>query len=60
MTTTSTGISEKPDYTPKQRRLIERYRDINTDYEWWDCTSDEAVWEDIVANELDQEEDDDQ
>jgi hypothetical protein len=25
--------------TPEQRSaLIEKYRDINTDYQWWDCT----------------------
>jgi hypothetical protein len=41
MTTTSTGITET--YTPKQRRLIERYRDINTDYDWWDCTYDHFI-----------------
>lgn len=33
----------KPDFTPKQRRLIEQHRDINTDYDWWDCTYDDFV-----------------
>jgi hypothetical protein len=28
-------------YTERQLALIEKYRDINTDYEWWDCTKED-------------------
>jgi hypothetical protein len=27
-------------FTERQRELIEKHRDINTDYEWWDCIYD--------------------
>jgi hypothetical protein len=41
MTTTSTGTTE---YTPRQRKLIDKHRDWNVEHiDWWDCTYDDFV-----------------
>lgn len=42
--TTSTGTTEKPTYTDEQRRLIDKYRDMNVDhFDWWDCVYDDFI-----------------
>jgi hypothetical protein len=42
--TTSTGTTDKPTYTAKQRKLIEKHRYWNVEHiNWWDCTYDDFV-----------------
>ena len=40
---TTTPTTPTTEYTANQRSLIERYRGINTDHDWWDCTYDDFV-----------------
>ena len=33
------SVSELPEDT--KRKLLDKFRDINVDHEWWDCSYDE-------------------